>query len=114
MIDITLDSKRESRLLYFSGWRITDIADKLGVPISTISSWKDREKWDDIAPVGRVENTLEARLNLLILKEDKTGQDFKEIDLLGRQMEKMARIKKYANGGGNEVDLNPIKAQAFT
>lgn len=107
MIDITLDSKRESRLLYFSGWRITDIADKLGVPISTISSWKDREKWDDIAPVGRVENTLEARLNLLILKEDKTGQDFKEIDLLGRQMEKMARIKKYANGGGNEVDLNP-------
>lgn len=104
---ITLDSKREARLLYFAGYRISEIAEKLGLPVSTVASWKDREKWDDIAPVGRVETTLEARLNLLILKAEKSGQDFKEIDLLMRQMEKAARIKKYSNGGGNETDLNP-------
>ena len=53
------------------------------------------------------EASLEARLCLLIAKEDKNGADFKEIDLLHRQLERSARIKKYSNGGGNEIDLNP-------
>lgn len=44
---------------------------------------------------------------MLILKEHKSGSDFKEIDLLGRQLERVARVKKYSNGGGNEADLNP-------
>lgn len=46
-------------------------------------------------------------MNLLIAKEEKSGSDYKEIDLLGRQMERMARVKKYSFGDGNEVDLNP-------
>ncbi|MCK3658573.1 terminase [Pasteurellaceae bacterium Pebbles2] len=107
----TLDNKRQARLWYFAGYRISDIAEMLGLSVSTVSSWKDREKWDDVSPVGRVENTLEARLNLLILKEAKTGADYKEIDLLGRQLERAARVKKYSLGGGNETDLNPKLAQ---
>ncbi|XVI20038.1 terminase family protein [Haemophilus influenzae] len=93
--------------MYFSGYKIAEISRQLNIPASTIASWKDREKWDDIAPVGRVELALEARLNLLIAKEEKSGSDYKEIDLLGRQMERMARVKKYSFGDGNEVDLNP-------
>ncbi len=103
----TLDHKRQARLWYFAGYRISEIAELLNLPVSTVSSWKDREKWDEVSPIGRVENTLEARLNLLILKDNKTGGDFKEIDLLQRQMESVARIKKYSNGGGNQADLNP-------
>jgi len=51
-------------------------------------------------------DSLEARWNTLIAKEEKTGKDFKEIDLLARQAERLARIEKY-RGGGNEADLNP-------
>lgn len=101
------DVKRQAQVMYFSGYKIAEISRQLSIPTSTISSWKEREKWDDFAPVGRVELTLESRLNLLILKENKSGADYKEIDLLGRQMERMARVKKYSFGEGNEVDLNP-------
>ena len=105
--DVTAEIKRKAQQMYFSGYKIAEIARQLDIAASTISSWKDREKWDDVAPVGRVELALEIRLNLLIAKEEKSGADYKEIDLLGRQMERMARVKKYSFGDGNEVDLNP-------
>lgn len=105
--EVTAEIKRKAQQMYFSGYKIAEISRQLDIPASTIASWKDREKWDDIAPVGRVELALETRLNLLIAKEEKNGSDYKEIDLLGRQMERMARVKKYSFGDGNEVDLNP-------
>ena len=36
----------------------------------------------------------------------KEGSDYKEIDLLGRQIERLARVSRYMNSG-NEADLNP-------
>src|SRR5574338_545767 len=57
-------------------------------------------------PLGRVEAGLEMRLQVLIAKEKKEGIDFKEIDLLMRQQERAARVRKYS-AGGNEADLNP-------
>ena len=105
--EVSADSKRQAQVMYFSGYKIAEISRQLNIPASTIASWKEREKWDDFAPVGRVELTLESRLNLLILKDKKSGSDYKEIDLLARQMERMARVKKYSFGDGNETDLNP-------
>ena len=105
--EVSADSKRQAQVMYFSGYKIAEISRQLNIPASTIASWKEREKWDDFAPVGRVELTLESRLNLLILKDNKSGSDYKEIDLLARQMERMARVKKYSFGDGNETDLNP-------
>ena len=105
--EVMAEIKRKAQQMYFSGYKIAEISRQLDIPASTIASWKDREKWDDIAPVGRVELALETRLNQLIAKEEKSGSDYKEIDLLGRQMERMARVKKYSFGDGNEVDLNP-------
>ncbi|MGC6246559.1 terminase large subunit domain-containing protein [Pasteurella multocida] len=102
-----IDLKRKAQVMYFGGYKISEISRQLDIPVSTISSWKERDKWDDIAPVGRVELALESRMILLIAKEQKSGADFKEIDLLGRQMEKVARVKKYSFGDGNETDLNP-------
>ncbi|MFP4794440.1 terminase large subunit domain-containing protein [Pasteurella multocida] len=102
-----IDLKRKAQVMYFGGYKIAEISRQLDIPVSTISSWKERDKWDDIAPVGRVELALESRMILLIAKEQKSGADFKEIDLLGRQMEKVARVKKYSFGDGNETDLNP-------
>lgn len=42
----------------------------------------------------------------LIGKESKEGRDFKEIDLLGRQLERLARVHRYQDTG-RESDLNP-------
>ena len=102
----TFDNRKKSMHLYFSGYRIARIAESLGEKASTIHSWKRRDNWDEINPTERAELTVEARYCNLILKESKEGKDFKEIDLLGRQLERMARIRKYQNGG-NETDLNP-------
>lgn len=92
--------------LYFQGYKIRAIAELLATPEGTVGTWKSRDGWDDIKPIDRVDFAIEARMCQLIAKEVKTGGDFKEIDLLGRQLERIARVHKYSNGG-NEVDLNP-------
>jgi uncharacterized protein YjcR len=102
-----IDPRRRARDLYWQGWRVIRIAEHLGEKPSTIHSWKRRDDWDAFDPVERVESSIEARLMMLVAKTDKEGCDYKEIDLLGRQMERLARVKKYSKGGGNEADLNP-------
>ncbi|SDZ71345.1 Uncharacterized protein YjcR [Variovorax sp. YR266] len=101
-----VDQRRAARHLYWQGWRISSIAEHLGIPRTTVHGWKDAEEWDKAQPIQRVEGALEARLVQLIGKESKTGGDFKEIDLLGRQLERTARITRYEKTG-KEADLNP-------
>lgn len=98
--------RRRARSLYWQGYKIAWIAREVAEKTSTVHSWKRRDKWDETSPIARVEDALEARLIMLVVKEVKTGADYKEIDLLGRQIERTARVRKYSNGG-NEADLNP-------
>ncbi|WP_421081861.1 terminase ATPase subunit family protein [Serratia fonticola] len=106
--DTTLlsDPRRQASLLYWQGFSVKQIAEMLNQKAPTVQSWKQREKWDAIAPISRVEASLEARIIQLILKGKKEGSDYKEIDLLGRQIERLARVNRYMTTG-NEVDLNP-------
>ena len=101
-----IDPRKTARALYWQGWRVTSIARHLELNRATVESWKQRDKWDKTRPIDRVELTLEMRLNALIAKGKKDGADFKEIDLLGRQLERCARVKKYGETG-KEADLNP-------
>ncbi|RZI79813.1 MAG: terminase [Rubrivivax sp.] len=102
----TTELRRNARHLYWQGWRLSSIAEFLKVPRSTVQGWRDAEKWNEAQPVQRVEGALEHRLVQLIAKDSKTGGDFKEIDLLGRQIERLARVHKY-QATGKESDLNP-------
>lgn len=104
---IPYDARRVARAYYWRGWGVSDIADELGLSANTVGAWKTRDKWDDDPVIRRVEDSCEMRLNQLIFKEKKSGSDFKEIDLLGRQIERMARVRRYGEEGGHEGDLNP-------
>lgn len=100
------DPRRQARALFWQGWRVSHIARHLGLARSTIQTWLKVERWNDATAVQRVEGSIEARLVQLVNKEPKTGGDFKEIDLLARQLERTARVTKYAETG-TEKDLTP-------
>ncbi|NEY27626.1 terminase ATPase subunit family protein [Escherichia coli] len=100
------DPRRQAALLYWQGFSPRQIAETLSQKIPTVNSWKRRDKWDDIHPISRVETSIESRLIQLIAKPKKDGGDYKEIDLLGRQIERLARVNRYSQTG-NEADLNP-------
>ncbi|AKH88169.2 terminase ATPase subunit family protein [Edwardsiella tarda] len=100
------DPRRQAALLYWQGFSIAQIAEMLQQKRPTVQSWKQRDAWEDTAPITRIENSIEARLVQLILKDKKEGADYKEIDLLGRQIERLARVNRYSQTG-NEADLNP-------
>jgi len=104
---VDIDPRRRAKHLYWTGLRIARISEMLDIKDATLHSWKARDKWDDATAIERVEGTLESKLIQLIIKENKDGKDFKEIDLLGRQIERFARVRRYSQPGGNEADLNP-------
>ncbi|HID0906378.1 TPA: terminase ATPase subunit family protein [Klebsiella pneumoniae] len=106
--DTTLlnDPRRQAALLYWQGFSVPQIAEMLQTKRPTVQSWKQRDQWDETAPLNRVESTLEARLIQLYAKPNLTPHDFKVADFLARQMERFARINRYGQTG-NEIDLNP-------
>lgn len=104
-----IDVRRRARALYWQGWSQHAIAEYLGVPYHSIRNWKARMRWDDADTMTRMESALELRWAVLVAKDEKEGRDFKELDLLGRQIERLARVRRY-EAGGNEADLNPAVA----
>ncbi len=103
---IISDPRRQAALLYWQGFSVRQIAELLTQKIPTVQSWKTRDAWENAAPITRVESSLEARLIQLVTKEVKGNADYKEIDALGRMIERLARVNRYSQSG-NEADLNP-------
>ncbi|WP_413535198.1 terminase ATPase subunit family protein [Rahnella inusitata] len=103
---IISDPRRQAALLYWQGFSVRQIGEMLSQKTPTVQSWKTRDQWEAIAPISRVETSMEARLIQLVMKDVKEGKDYKEIDLLGRQIERLARVNRY-NHTGSESDLNP-------
>ncbi|WP_430982017.1 terminase gpP N-terminus-related DNA-binding protein [Burkholderia stabilis] len=102
-----VDPRRRARDLYWHGYRIARIAEQLGVKPATLYSWKKRDRWDDTEPIDRVNMTIEAQLIKLVTKEAKEGRDYKEIDLLTRQLDRLrsrpandAKVSESGSGGG--------------
>jgi len=98
--------KKSAKSLYWQGERIAEIAKKFQIPLPTIYSWKRRHHWQRASASERIENILSQRLAGLICKDHKSNGEYKELDGLMRQLERIARIHKYENSG-KESDLNP-------
>ncbi|EEO7833699.1 helix-turn-helix domain-containing protein [Salmonella enterica] len=90
-----------AKQLYWQGYPPAEIARLMGISQNTIYSWKKRDEWDETPPVARVTQSIDARLVQLTGKPDKTGGDFKEIDLLTRQLKKLS--------DGQPTDVNGTK-----
>lgn len=103
---LSIDPRKQARALYWQGWRVSSIARHLDIKRATVQAWKQRDGWHNASPIDTVEFTTEKRVNTLIAKDKKDGADYKEIDLLMRQLERIARVRKYGESG-KESDLNP-------
>jgi uncharacterized protein YjcR len=101
------DARRKAKHFYWQGYDCEQIAEMLELNANTLRSWKARDRWDEAAPLERVDQALEARLQLLIWKEHHTGHDFKTMDALGRLLERQARVRRHGAPDGHEGDLNP-------
>lgn len=106
IVELPTDTRRHAKHLYWQGFRVCEIAELTGEKEKTLHSWKGRDDWDRATPLERIQAATEARLVQLLLKDPKSGTDFKEIDLLGRQLERQARIARF-QAGGTEAELNP-------
>lgn len=104
---IPIDARAKARHMSWAGYSCEQIAEILDLKPATVRSWKQRDKWDEASPLDRMEGVTEAQYCLLVQKPHKTGSDYKEIDLLGRQAERFARVRRYEAPGGHEGDLNP-------
>ena len=111
------DPRRHARSLYWRGWGVTQIAEEFAlhrvvndkggpIPRATIETWKQRDRWDDAPSIRKIEDSLEIRLMTLIAKEKKTPGDLVEMDALSRQIESLARVRRYDAPGGHAGDLN--------
>ncbi|PRD12634.1 terminase large subunit domain-containing protein [Pantoea coffeiphila] len=80
---------QRARQLYWQGYPPAEISRLMGINANTIYSWKKRDEWDATPPIQRVKTTMDARLIQLTAKDIKTGGDYKEIDLLTRQLRKL-------------------------
>lgn len=103
---IPVDARRQARSLYWRYWTITQIAEELGLKRATVEAWRVRDRWDDAPALTKIEDAIEARIVGLIDKDKKTPGDFKEVDLLLRGVERLARVRRYEAPGGHEGDLN--------
>ncbi len=82
-------TRHRARQLYWQGYPPAEIARLMGINQNTVYAWKKRDEWDETPPIQRVTTSIDARLVQLTSKDKKSGGDFKEIDLLTRQLKKL-------------------------
>ena len=100
------ERRRQARSLYWRGWSYGQISEELQLNRDTVKSWSRRDGWDAAPSIRKLEDCLEVRWMMLVAKERKTGEDYKEIDALGRQVAALAKVRRYEAPGGHEGDLN--------
>ncbi|MCE2012443.1 terminase large subunit domain-containing protein [Enterobacter ludwigii] len=101
--------RQRAKQLYWQGYPPAEIARLMGINQNTIYAWKKRDEWDETPPVQRVSQSMDARLIQLTDKKDKTGGDFKEIDLLTRQLKKLSDGQPAGAGTGKKPRKRKLK-----
>ncbi|MCQ7058321.1 terminase family protein [Citrobacter freundii] len=98
-----------AKQLYWQGYPPAEISRLMGISQNTIYSWKKRDEWDETPAIQRVTQSMDARLIQLTDKKEKTGGDFKEIDLLTRQLKKLNDGQPAETAGGKKTRKRKLK-----
>lgn len=107
MAELVQKSARDAALsLYFQGYTITQVARRLEMARSTVESWRKRENWDGMSDSMRLGVCIRERMAMLIAMDKKEDCHLKEIETLGKILERTARIAKFEKTE-KEADLNP-------
>jgi len=107
MAEIANRSERdEARGLYWQGFKISEIAQKLNLPRTTVDSWRKRDRWDNASVTTRTNAAVHERLCQIIMVPDKSASLLQEMGMLQKILESNARIKNYEKTG-RAGDLNP-------
>lgn len=101
-----LNPKQHGRILFAMGMSVSEIAKQINENRSTVESWKQRDGWEKSDLFDDVTLALKVRYLALTFMESKSNANYKEMDFIGRQFERMARIERYRTGG-TQADLNP-------
>ena len=101
-----LNPKQHGRILFAMGMTVTEIAKQLQENRSTVESWKQRDGWEKADLFDDVTLGLKVRYLSLTFMENKSNANYKEMDFIGVQFERWARIERY-RAGGNQAVLNP-------
>lgn len=88
------DPRDEAKSLYWQAYSIPQIARRIGVSANTIYSWRRRDAWDATTPIQRALERTDVRYLRLMAKEDLSAHDFKTLDVLGRQLARLARDER--------------------
>lgn len=98
-----------AKQLYWQGYPPAEISRLMGISSNTVYSWKKRDEWDETPPIQRVTQSIDSRLCQLNAKDNKTGGDFKEIDLLTRQLKKLDNGQNAAAVGNKKTSRRKKK-----
>ncbi|WP_392439273.1 terminase family protein [Edwardsiella piscicida] len=98
-----------AKQLYWQGYPPAEISRLMGISQNTVYSWKKRDEWDETPTIQRVTQSMDARLIQLTDKKEKTGGDFKEIDLLTRQLKKLNDGLPAEAAGGKKTRKRKLK-----
>ncbi|RQM37236.1 terminase large subunit domain-containing protein [Erwinia psidii] len=101
--------RQRAKQLYWQGYPPAEIARLMGINQNTIYAWKKRDEWDQTPPIQRVSQSMDARLIQLTDKTNKTGGDFKEIDLLTRQLKKLSDVQPAGADAGKKPRKRKLK-----
>ena len=70
----------------FSGLTFDEIAEKDGMPSArTLRRWADEGEWNDLCPSLNAEMAISRRIVLLAERDNKTDEEYKELDFLTKQ-----------------------------
>lgn len=98
-----------AKQLYWQGYPPAEISRLMGINANTVYSWKKRDEWDETTPIKRVTQSIDTRLCQLSAKDNKTGGDFKEFDLLTRQLKKLDTGQSTTLSGVNKTSRRKKK-----
>lgn len=101
-----LNPRQHGRILFAMGMSVSEISKHLEENRSTVESWKQRDGWEKADLFDDVTLGLKVRYMALTFMDGKSNANYKEMDFIGGQFERWARIERYREGG-NQADLNP-------